>query len=134
MLRSFDHGEMPATQQWHDTLNSWWGEREGHVVPLELWPARRRLVLYDGAPAAAYFLLVDPPYTMMSFYVSNPNFPPLIRGTAISRMIEFFLEEAKTNRCTIAFISCQYRGMISLLKRRGFKAGDTDVTHLLKVL
>lgn len=131
---SYNLETLTRDQATYDLLNSWWAERGGCALAMDMWPSRGRMVTFNGEPAAAYFLLVDPPFAMMTFYVSNPFIPIKTRGTAIRVMVEFFLDEAKTNKCTVGFVSCQYSGMIKLLRSKGFKNGDMNVTHLLRAL
>ena len=129
---SFNWCALERTPTHEAMLQDWWRGHGGVGLPMNLWPRISYLVHRDGVPYASCFALRDVPWTMLSFYVTNPFVNQVTVGRAMRYMVQIFLDDAVINGCTFILISCNNQSFRRMLHNLGFLPADSGVTLMMK--
>jgi len=118
-------------------LSPWWEARGGGPPSREMLPSCGAIAEKNGEPVACAFLYLDATgsgVAWLSWLATRPATSAHLTGRALFRILDFLKIHARSLNYWLITASYHHPSLISMLKRLGFKTGDTGMTHLFKTL
>ncbi len=124
MIRDYEQADYPL-------LVGWWEAQKFPPPPKEFLP----ITGYISNNAAAGFLyLTNSPLVWMEWVVADPKADKALRHSSVNEVIEHICKQAAKVGGKIVFTSTSLWPFIERLKKAGFKVGDANTSHLMRVI
>lgn len=122
-----------------DLLVGWWQEWGWEPPQKDFLPhdgAGGAIVYVDDTPVVAgYLYLTNSTVAWIDFIVSSKQFRKKPeRQEAITFLVEYLTEIAKTLGCKYAYALVKHNGLISTYEKLGYVAGDQYTKEMIKQL
>jgi hypothetical protein len=130
-IRYFTKEDLP-------TLNAWWKAKNVACGPdfsfdPRMLPSGVVVSGEDGTDLAVGFLYrTDSAIAWIEWVCGNPDAEPGARGTAVDKVIDTLLTEAKNQGYLVAFTASNLPALNSRLEKHGYAKMDGGMTHFIR--
>lgn len=118
-------------------VEPWWTDRGGEAPTREMLPGCGAICERNGQPIACAFMYLDGTgsgVAWLAWLASRPGTNGNHVHRAFKHLFEFLLNFAREMNYWLVNATYHHPGLISLLKREGFRKGDVGMTQLFKPL
>lgn len=121
----------------YQIVSEWWEARNAAVPPRNLLPTLGIILEIDTAPAACGFLYLDATgsgIAQLGWTATAPDLSPRRALRYLEEVITFLENEAKAQGYWLIQATFAAGALSRYMERRRYREGDTNLSHLFKVL
>lgn len=121
----------------YEMIAPWWCSRGGEAPTRETLPTLGAIALWNDKPIATAFMYLDATgsgVAWLAWLATCPHTSAHRVGRAMKHLFDFLTAEATRLNYWLVNATFHHPSLVSILKRLGFRTGDTGMTQLFKKL